>query len=102
VELSRGSYIVIRTNMPLLRYAMIAPLSMTTGYDADDATDGHRTFGYVPMQGKFFDEDVFALDYAQMEGGNHAVISPTTCLTTTCFSISSMRPRKTISFTIPL
>jgi len=75
VELVRENYIIIRTNIKDLQYAMIAPTVLTSG-TADINTDDNRAFGYMPMQGRFFDQDVFAQNFWQVDGENIATYIP--------------------------
>jgi len=75
VELVRERYIVIRTDIHGLQYAMISD-SLITGGTVEVTSDGGRMFGYMPLQGRFFDKDVFALDFWQIEGENYTIYVP--------------------------
>lgn len=74
VELIRESYIVIRTDLHDLQYVMITNSLLSSGTSSDSI------FGYMPMQGRFFDQDVFqdvyALNFWQIEGVNYAIYIP--------------------------
>ena len=61
-ELICDEYIIIRTDNPNLRYVMFT-------YAQTPLDRGRGVFNYMPMQGQFFDQDVFALDTWQVEHG---------------------------------
>jgi hypothetical protein len=59
VELVNGEYIVIRTEVIDLRYAMITYAPTSDGWSGTG-------FNYMPMQGAFFDFDVFSHHFGQI------------------------------------
>ena len=70
VELVRESYIVIRTEIHDLQYVMISNSILSSAFDRD------TVFSYVPMQGRFFAQDVFTLNYWQIDGENFSIYIP--------------------------
>jgi len=73
-EVVREGYIVISANAPGFRYVMIAERPLPQGeheYNAFNAL-GQR-FVFMPLQGRFFDQDVIAQSFWQIQG-NHFVV----------------------------
>jgi len=70
VELVRGRYIIIRTDIVDLQYVMIAPSVQTT------MACGRNWFDIMPMQGRFFDQDVFSQRFWPIFGDSFATYIP--------------------------
>jgi hypothetical protein len=75
-EFVRERYIVIRTNIPDLQYVMIARSARTEKTLEQEITEGRSWFDIMPMQGRFFDQDVFALSFWQIQGDSFVVDVP--------------------------
>jgi len=74
--LVRGRYIAIRTDIADLQYVMIAPSPRSEIGLGQEMTEGRTWFDFMPMQGRFFDQDVFAQHFWQIQGDSFATDVP--------------------------
>ena len=66
----RDDFIVIRTDVLLLQYVMIVNSNVT------HRVEYKNLFGYMPMQGRFFERDVFLHNFWDIEDENYVIDMP--------------------------